>query len=282
MFQLQTILFPVDFSDACQAASEEVAATAAHFGAKLLLFHVVQMQPVWYGDAVGYSAVIDMDEVIDAKRSALSEVLRDRDDLEIRRVVACGDPAQAIVECARSQGVDLIMMPTRGCGPFRRFLLGSVTAKVLHDVECPVWTDTHQQQFEAHESCRSVLCAVDLRPEMVPALQWAAEFSHSEEADLRLIHAIPWYEDGHGEAASLRHVVDDARDSIAGLEQQAGVEAPVFIKPGSVAQVLREAALKYAANLIVIGQGSLHKLMGRLRTSAYAIVREAPCPVVRV
>ena len=47
-------------------------------------------------------------------------------------------------------------------------------------------------------------------------------------------------------------------------------------------EVLREAALKYAANLVVIGQGSLHKLMGRLRTSAYAIIREAPCPVVRV
>jgi len=55
-----------------------------------------------------------------------------------------------------------------------------------------------------------------------------------------------------------------------------------LIKPGSVAEVLHEAALKYAANLIVIGQGSLHKLMGRLRTSAYAIIREAPCPVVRV
>jgi len=282
MFQMKTILFPVDFSDACQSASEEVAATAAHFGAKLLLFHVVQMQPVWYSDAVGYCALVNMDDLIDAKRQALSEVLRDRDDLDIRRVVASGDPAQTIVEYARNQAVDLIMMPSRGCGPFRRFLLGSVTAKVLHDVECPVWTDTHQQQFEGHESCRSVLCAVDLRPEMLPALQWASEFSHSEEADLRLIHAIPWYEDGHGETASLRHVVDDARNTIAGLEQEAGVEAPVFIKPGSVAEVLREAALKYAANLIVIGQGSLHKLMGRLRTSAYAIVREAPCPVVRV
>lgn len=282
MFQLKTVLFPVDFSDACKAASEEVAATAAHFGAKLLLFHVVHIQQVWYGDAVGYSAVVDMSEVMDSRRLALSEVLRDRDDLEIRRVVACGDPAQAIVEYARKEAVDLVMMPSRGCGPFRRFLLGSVTAKVLHDVECPVWTDTHQQQYEPREPGRSVVCAVDLRPEMVPALQWAAKFSRSGEADLRLVHAIPWYEDGHGEAASLRHVVDDARNAIERLEQQAGVEAPVLIKPGSVAEVLREAALKYAANLIVIGQGSLHKVMGRLRTSAYAIIREAPCPVVRV
>src|ERR1051326_3727999 len=110
MFQLQTILFPIDFSDACRAASEQVAATAAHFGAKLLLFHVIQMQPVWYGDAVGYTAVVDMNELIDARTEALSKVFEDRDDLDIHRMVACGDPAQAIVECARKEGADLIMM----------------------------------------------------------------------------------------------------------------------------------------------------------------------------
>src|ERR1700692_2096788 len=121
--------------------------------------------------------------------------------------ITTGDPAVRIIEHARNGRHDLIMMPTHGYGPFRRFLLGSVTAKVLHDVECPVWTDTHRLHFEPRETDATVLCAVDLKPEMVPALQWAAEFSRSEAADLRVVHAIPWYEDGHGEAASLRHVV---------------------------------------------------------------------------
>ncbi|MGA8595805.1 MAG: universal stress protein [Bryobacteraceae bacterium] len=44
-----------------------------------------------------------------------------------------GDPAAAIVKCAQAEQVDLIMMPTHGYGPYRKFLLGSVTAKVLHD-----------------------------------------------------------------------------------------------------------------------------------------------------
>ena len=34
-------------------------------------------------------------------------------------------------------------MPTHGFGPLRRFLLGSVAAKVLHDAQCPVWTSVH-------------------------------------------------------------------------------------------------------------------------------------------
>ena len=282
MLQIRSVLFPVDFSDACKAASEQVAATAAHFGAKVLLFHVLPMQQVWYGDAAGYCAMADMAGLIEARREALAEVFRDRDDVEIHREVDCGDPAQAIVQCAAKEGVDLVMMATRGCGPFRRFLLGSVTAKVLHDATCPIWTDTHQQYADERGTCETVLCAVDLNSDMVPAIEWAAAYSQSFDADLRLVHAVPWYEDGRGEAVSLKHVIDEARYTIAGLEEEAGVEAPVCIKPGPVADVVHEVALKYDAKVVVIGQGSMHKLMGRLRTNAYSIIRDAPCPVIRV
>jgi hypothetical protein len=40
----------------------------------------------------------------------------------------------------QAAGVDMVIMPAREVEPVRRFLLGSVTAKVLHDVDCPVWT----------------------------------------------------------------------------------------------------------------------------------------------
>jgi nucleotide-binding universal stress UspA family protein len=44
-----------------------------------------------------------------------------------------GDPTQVILSYARNGDFDLVMMPTHGYGPFRRYLLGSVTAKILHD-----------------------------------------------------------------------------------------------------------------------------------------------------
>ena len=49
-----------------------------------------------------------------------------------------------IVELAHeSPDQTVILMPTHGYGPFRRFILGSNTAKVLHDADCPVWTGVH-------------------------------------------------------------------------------------------------------------------------------------------
>jgi hypothetical protein len=52
------------------------------------------------------------------------------------------------------------MMSTHGYGAFYRFLLGSVTAKVLHEIQCPVWTGAHLEEAPAREfSIRRVLCS---------------------------------------------------------------------------------------------------------------------------
>jgi hypothetical protein len=61
-------------------------------------------------------------------------------NLNIGCLIDEGDPGSRIVETARASDVDLIMMPTRGRGSVRSALLGSVTAKVLHDAACAVWT----------------------------------------------------------------------------------------------------------------------------------------------
>ncbi len=56
-------------------------------------------------------------------------------------------------------------MSTRGEGAFFRFLLGSVTAKVLHEIHCPVWTGAHLEEEPVGEfSIRNVLGSVDLSP----------------------------------------------------------------------------------------------------------------------
>ena len=61
----------------------------------------------------------------------------------MRRVIAEGEPAREIIRYAHENEVSLIMMPSHGFGPFRRFMIGSTTAKVLHDAHIPVWTDAH-------------------------------------------------------------------------------------------------------------------------------------------
>lgn len=105
----------------------------------------------------------------------------------------CRGAAQKIVQYAPENGADLIMMPTHGFGTFRRFLLGSVTSKILHDARCPVWTGVHMQEAPPLEAihCRNVICAVDLGPHSDAPILWAAKLAEEHMAQLTLVHATP-------------------------------------------------------------------------------------------
>jgi nucleotide-binding universal stress UspA family protein len=207
--------------------------------------------------------------------------------LPVQRIAELGDPAEVITQFAHSEGVDLIMMPTHGYGPFRRLLLGSVTAKVLHDAQCPVWTGAHMEKppMQQHLAWRSVLCAVDGTPKSTPVMEWAAQFSKEAGAALRLVHAVPGTEawpERHFDVEFENDLRKTARERIESLQRSVGIKAPLCIATGEVAETARDEARRHGADLIVIGRGVLDETLGRLRTHAYGIIRQAPCPVVSV
>ena len=108
----------------------------------------------------------------------------------VKRITDVGDPGLRITEVAHNEGVDLIMMPTHGLGLFRTLLIGSATSKVLHDAKCPVWTAAHAEQQRNGRLPRTILCAVDGRPESGALLTWAANFSTRVGATLKLLHVV--------------------------------------------------------------------------------------------
>jgi nucleotide-binding universal stress UspA family protein len=288
MLEIRRILFPVDFSERCTAAASHVAAMARQFHAKVTLLHVIRTPGAWRGDLASgeLEALIDLPQLINERQVALNAYLRNEleDVADVERIVSHGEPARVITEHAHNERSHLVMMPTHGYGPFRRMLLGSITAKVLHDAECPVWTDVHDEISFARLGCQSVICAVDLREEMVAAIQWAAAYAASCRAELTLMHAIPALA-GPARPTEIRfrnYLMGSAREYIADLQRQAGTSAEVCIQGGRIAPAVRAIALQSAAELVVIGQGCIHETLGRLRSNAYAIIRESPCPVVRV
>ena len=81
-------------------------------------------------------------------------------DQTVRLFVEQGEAGSVIHEFVRHQGTDLVMIPAQGHGPLRRLLLGSVTAKVLHDVSAAVWTGT-ASSLTCRTVYKSIVCAVD-------------------------------------------------------------------------------------------------------------------------
>ena len=288
MLRIKHVLFPVDFSDRCQGAIPFVDQMARRFGAKITLLSVCP--PVWYNSLPdgGAPIVIDEGELrADLEGRLKAFLANDFTGLTVQAIAELGDPADSITRFAHTEGVDLIMLPTHGYGPFRRLLLGSVTAKVLHDAQCPVWTGAHMEGPPAldHLAGRTVICAVDATPRSSPLMEWAAEYSKASGASLRLLHVVTGAESWPERALDREFeeaLRQQAREAIEKLQRSVGVNAPLCIGGGEIATGVREEAQRHGADLIVIGRGILHETLGRLRTHAHSIIRQAPCPVISV
>ena len=280
------ILFPVDFSDRCQAVRPFVNSMAQRFRSKLTLMHVVEIPAAWHGGFDGgFPALVDTDAMEEAAQNELNTFLGAPDE-GVDKVVKLGEPASEIIRFAGERQVDLVMMPTHGYGKFRNLLLGSVTAKVLHDAKCPVWTATRMEGDSAkHVECKSMMGAIDRTPESASLIFRYLELAREFHAKLRLVHAVPG---AHADVLRgldqdlRRYLLESAREEIAKLQAEAGTDLELCMEGGAVCKVVREAALHHDCDLVLIGRRTLHETFGQLRTNAYAIIRDAPCPVLSV
>lgn len=288
MLNIENILFPVDLSEPCRAAAPFVRWLACRTGARVTMLHVLEMPQPYYSDLTSFLSLVDMGEMLRLRKAPFDAFLAGEfQDLRfVRRILRFGDPVQLILEYARKLRVGMIMMPTHGMGTFRRLILGSVTAKVLHDAECPVWTDAHIESAGAEhvhpERCSKILCGLNLQEDAARVLKYAAELAQILGAELRLVHAVPASESlttKYFDAELVTALTETAGAKIAELQSAAGTSAQVVIRGGEPAHVIRDAAIESQADLVVIGRGVLTEKLGRLRTQCYAIIRDSPCPV---
>ncbi|MGA3074447.1 MAG: universal stress protein [Bryobacteraceae bacterium] len=287
MKSLAKILLPVDFSERSLGAARYAKTLADRFHSELTLLHVLTPPHYEFGALeIGGSMLTELytNRAVQVEKELETFLAGELAGTEAKRVVLEGDPARQIVEYAHEENAGLIVMPTHGYGPFRQFILGSITAKVLHDADCPVWTGVHLEEAPQTETVafRHILCAIDLGPQSCKALEWATAMQKEFGARLTVVHAMAVSSAAGQDDARAREMELAVRDDLARLQQRFGTEAELAIEPGDPPKVVCEMAEKRHAGLLVIGRGSAAGVFGRLRTNAYAIIRQSPCPVVSV
>jgi len=288
MLNIKKILLPVDFPNTSLGVVHQAATLANHFHSEIVMLHVMT--------ALSHTAGVPEDGPELAGWDMLAEITRGAErnldqslgpelhDLPIKRMLVKGGAAQAIVQTAQEEKADLIMMPSHG-HTFYQFLLGSVTAKVLHGSACPVWTDAHVEESPVQEfAIRNVLCAVDFNPHDYKTVSWATQMAAEFGARLTLAHVTAgvkfWGPGGSYVNPEWKEaLVGDASQHIAELQRDIGINANVFIGSGDVPKVLSQAAKQTKADLLVTG---CHPYGGHLRTHGYAIICAVPIPVLSV
>jgi len=136
------ILCPVDFSQFTQEVINYAVDLAKKYGAELHVMHVVPNMTYF----TPYESFLTPENLVAIERNIQDEVendfaklLKDQ-NVPTKKVIRTGVPFVEIIDYAKSESIDLIVMGTHGRGSIEHILIGNVAEKVVRKSPCPVMT----------------------------------------------------------------------------------------------------------------------------------------------
>lgn len=137
------ILVPLDGSELAERALEPALALAQQQHGEVILLSVPVLQHMFVMEPAGYGFLLP-EQSVEQSRTELGDYLkgvqnrRAHPNVKVHTLIEEGDEATTIVEVAAAEQIDLIVMSTHGRTGFTRWMLGSITEKVLREAPCPV------------------------------------------------------------------------------------------------------------------------------------------------
>ncbi|SDM98377.1 Nucleotide-binding universal stress protein, UspA family [Halogranum gelatinilyticum] len=139
-----TILVPTDGSDAAMNAVDHAVDLARQYDATLHVLAVVDPTSFSTLDVDPSTVVVAMER--QAREAAQRvETVAEEAGVAIETAVVRGDPARTITTYATDNEADLVVMGTHGRSGLDRYLLGSVTERVVRTADVPVLTVRYEE-----------------------------------------------------------------------------------------------------------------------------------------
>ena len=137
---MKRILIPVKDTSENIDVIEEAVKIVDKFEGTITLLHVdnihLILRELQYGNDVAKGPEIDENDRKELLKKVSDEYKKKNINVESKVLV--GDPAEEIIKESESGDYDLIIMRTHGMSTTKRFMLGSVTDKVVHHVKKPI------------------------------------------------------------------------------------------------------------------------------------------------
>ena len=148
--RIKKILCPTDFSENSEYALKYALALATLTQADLQLFHVVE--PITYPQSTEFfEPVLDEVELMMKMETAFQQQLEDQVTTlkakypKIKGKLVTGNTFLEIIQAARDDDLDMIVMGTHGRTGLAHVLIGSVAERVVREAPCPVLTVKHPE-----------------------------------------------------------------------------------------------------------------------------------------
>ena len=272
----EPIICGVDGSPGSRRAVATACELAQQLCSRLVLVHVVPPRPSMVPAAVPIGAhpvaTAQMAELDQAEaQAAFASVGEDAAGPDIERVTEHGYAPDRLSALALTRGARLIVVGTRGRGPTRAALLGSVSQRLAASASRPVMVvpEPNAPVGDARLAPGPVVCGIDGSERAQDALYVATRLADDLHAALTIVSA--WAADAQ-DTAGLAAIKTPAADHVERL-----------IASGDPAEVLTQAASERKASLLIVGSRGRGALRARVLGSVSSTVtRRAHRPVVIV
>ena len=285
------LLVATDFSEPASWAVTAAAGLARSFDARLSLLTVVQpYRPVALAKATLHDADVE-GPMLQAAEERLREQQRELAGIATdTHAFADLSPSQVIRTFAEREGVDLIVVGTRGLGGFRHLLLGSVAEQVVRHAPCSVLT-VGRRAFSEAPLANGILVGTDLSEGSVAAVDAAASLSRTFQSHVTVAHVFD-PDQPHPDPRNVAEAFGDPEaveaETYKRLEATVAEHFPERGRPEMLhgadpALTLCDYATQHHPELLVIathGRSGLSRVL--LGSVAERTVRHAPCPVLTV
>lgn len=143
--QIKTILVPTDFSELSNEAVEYAFSMAKRVGAKMIFLHTLE----WPDHPDEMTAMSDEGYAFmkDRSNAMLHDLIEraEKEGIEAGMELADGIPFVEIIQAARKNHADLIVMGTHGRTGLSHLMMGSQAERVVRQAPCPVLTTRSPQ-----------------------------------------------------------------------------------------------------------------------------------------
>lgn len=270
------VLCPVDFSEPSGAALRYAKLLSEATPGALTVLHTHSWEAPAYFTESQLGALKQQFErsLSDADGALERFIAQECPGCDASRMILDAAPVDGILRAAREKGADVLVMGTHGRSGLNRFLLGSVTERVLREATIPVLTvRSGMSAAEGTGGIAKILCPVNDSPVARQALQTAANLASLLRAELTVLHV----EEPHRAVSA-----PDACQWLS-ADQRAECKVQQVKSHGEAVEETLKLAGEMGADLLVIG--ARHRAFHDttvLGTTSIRVIRHSPVPVLTV
>lgn len=276
LFEIKRILIPYDFSETAALSLEHAVFMAKLLKADIYLLHI--LESVSFTSAFG-AAFGNVDKKLESesntKLDEIGKQIHMNNGITVKSITEVGRIYRKIVDVAKRENIDIIIMGTHGVSGYKKFNVGTNTSKVVEEAACPVISvQTHSKKI----GFKKIVLPIDNSPQSRQKVSYALAVARSYGSHICIAGLIDFSNEDNKRMFKLK--VDQVGEWL--LQHGVSVEKK-FVEGDNLAKMTMQTAEELDADLIVIMTEQEPSITGFfLGTYATQVVNHSKIPVMAV